>query len=463
MQTVKTRIDEVLHRSSQVRKYGMKQFLSIFSLLCLSGVIGANEIIIKVQGAKNDAVIFKISGDRRIKIASVPVIEDEYHIDSQTIDTGMYRLFIDKTTWIDFLSDGNPIELKTKVTDAFNSLIVVTSECNRLYYEFLRLNIIHKRKSQLMQIILQNYPEQDDYFNMTKEKYGIIHSEYYRFVNETSQENPNSFISKYVKSAQLPMIVVDLPAEKHLEYLKNHALDFGDIELLDSDVFTNKTIEYISYYRNPKLAKEKQNVEFKTAVDKILGKQGMHELISRQILEYMIKGFQKYGFDDVIEYVLKKYTKEGDGCIDGDLKNTIERRRNQERYMKIGSMTTNIVLGDSNIDLKKITAEKTLLVFYAVSCPHCKKLLPELDDLYKALEKGQLEVIAISLDQDGEQWNHFIQEGGFEWINVHEPKGWHSKAAADFFVYTKPTMFLLDSDGKIVGKPKKVKELLDLL
>ena len=77
-----------------------------------------------------------------------------------------------------------------------------------------------------------------------------------QFVNLTSQANLNSFIAKYIRSAQLPVLDISIPIEKQLDYLKAHALDnvdFNNSLLINSDVFTNKTIEHLTYYRNPQL------------------------------------------------------------------------------------------------------------------------------------------------------------------------------------------------------------------
>ena len=55
------------------------------------------------------------------------------------------------------------------------------------------------------------------------------------------------------------------PFEEQITYLKSHALDnvnFYDDGLIYSDAFTNKTIEYLTYYRNPQLPLELLEKEF---------------------------------------------------------------------------------------------------------------------------------------------------------------------------------------------------------
>ncbi|HET55441.1 MAG TPA: redoxin domain-containing protein, partial [Ignavibacteria bacterium] len=109
------------------------------------------------------------------------------------------------------------------------------------------------------------------------------------------------------------------------------------------------------------------------------------------------------------------------------------------------------------INLATIEAERILLIFYASWCPHCKDLLPEIHKLYK--EKKSFKVVAISLDEQKEDWVSFITDNNLDWINVSDLNGWESKAAQDFFIYATPTMFLIDDQRKILSKPLSINEL----
>ena len=42
-------------------------------------------------------------------------------------------------------------------------------------------------------------------------------------------------------------------------------------------------------------------------------------------------------------------------------------------------------------------------------------------------------------------------------------KGWEGKAATDYFIYATPTMFLIDNEKKIIGKPITIEEVKNLL
>ena len=101
---------------------------------------------------------------------------------------------------------------------------------------------------------------------------------------------------------QLP----EIPIEEQLTYLKTHALDnvnFYDESLIYSDAFTNKAIEYLTYYRNPQIPKELLEQEFMAAVDSILNKAKVDNLVYQHLVEYLMGGFKKFGFDNFVDFI----------------------------------------------------------------------------------------------------------------------------------------------------------------
>jgi peroxiredoxin len=283
-------------------------------------------------------------------------------------------------------------------------------------------------------------------------------------VNVTSQSEPLSFIARYIRSSQLPAVDISIPAEKKLDYLKANALDmvnFNDAELISSDCFTSKTIEYLTYFRNPQFPKELLEKEFMSAVDTILSKAKVNVLVYQHITEYLIDGFRQFGFDLVIDYILENYVIKDDLCLDEELESSIDRRIMQAQKLKVGSLVPDIVMKDkkgNEVKLSRINNNYTLIVFYASWCPHCKDLMPQIAGLYSS-KKTDIEVLAVSMDSTLADWKSYLKENNFSWLDVCDTDGWNSKAAADYYIYATPTMFLIDMDGKIAAKPRSFEEL----
>jgi thiol-disulfide isomerase/thioredoxin len=213
-------------------------------------------------------------------------------------------------------------------------------------------------------------------------------------------------------------------------------VNFYDDGLIYSDAFTNKAIEYLTYYRNPQLPLELLEKEFESAIDTILSKAKVNEIVYTHIVEYLLDGFKKFGFDNVINYIVENYVIADDICLDEKLETALERRIQQNKLFKPGFIVPDIEIADSSglmIKLSEITIEKTLLIFYASWCPHCTDMLPQIYNRYKNQKEKKFEVIAISIDTSKTDWLNFISKNKLEWLNVSDLKGWEGKNSGRLF------------------------------
>lgn len=447
--------------------------ICLFIMIILAGTLCAQQIKIKVNNSNDKkAYIHALSGEKTTLIDSVITSktgEFTYNFKKDTGRTGFYRIVFGNNKWIVFLNTGENCEIATDAKNLSDSLKVITSESNKLYYTFIKLNKSYKTKSELLQLIIARYPKDDDFYKTALTKVIQLQDEYLDFVNSTAQKEPDSFIAKYIRSAQLPIVNYSLVIDKQLVYLKEHALDnvsFKDAGLINSDLFTSKTIEYLTYYSNPQLPKELLEKEFIKAVDYILNKAKAKPQVYKHVVEYLIDGFKRFGFDTIIDYIVTNYVIKDDLCLDEKTENSIQRRLDQNRKLPVGETAPNIQLPDATgkeINLAKIKSDKILLMFYASWCPHCKDLTPKIAELYKKQKTKKFEVLAISLDNKKDDWTQFVKENNADWLNVADLKGWDGKAAADYFIYATPTLFLIDKKMKILGKPTTIEELKSCL
>jgi thiol-disulfide isomerase/thioredoxin len=379
--------------------------------------------------------------------------------------TGIYRLSFDRNKWIDFINDGEDVAIATDTNAIVDGINVIQSESNRLYYSFLKLNKQYKTKSELLQLVLARYPHDDPYYRTTQTTVTQLQKEYSGFVRSASTANPTSFVARYIRSSHLPMVNFNEPFDKQLNYLKAHALDnvdFSDDGLIYSDLFTNKTIEYLTYYRNPQLPKELLEKEFMVAVDTILNKAKVNQVVYKHITEYLIDGFKKFSFEQCISYILDNYVIKDDLCLDEGSGSTIHRMIDQKKYLPVGAAAPDITLPDTSgnpVSLMTMAAEKILVVFYSTSCPHCQTMIPRLSEIAKGRKGSELKVLAISLDGSRAEWLSFIRSNSLTWTNVNEVRGWQGRSTMNYFVYATPTMILVNKERKVIAKPLTIEEL----
>jgi peroxiredoxin len=202
--------------------------------------------------------------------------------------------------------------------------------------------------------------------------------------------------------------------------------------------------------------------EFTKAVDSLLNKAKVNEIVYTHTVEYLLDGFKKFGFDNVIDYILDNYVIKDNLCLGEQLESALDRRIQQAKNLKIGNKVPDIVISDNSgslVDLDKIKADRTLILFYASWCPHCQKLLPKILKLYKEQKEKKFEVLAVSIDTLRNDWLNFVEANKLNWLNVSDLKGWVGLAATDYYIYATPTMFIVDAEKKIIGLPKTIEDL----
>ncbi len=435
-------------------------------LISLPNII-AQQISITISGYEGNTKLYSLEGEKTILIDSLITNNGKFIIEAENYNfhNGFYRVRLNERTWIDFIYDGTDVEIKTDVKNIADNLVVIKSDGNKLFHQFIKLNKDYKTKTELLQLLLSRYPADDDFYSLTQNKLIRLQKEYLEFVNVTSQSNPKSFVALYIKSAQLPVLNLDISPQDQINYLQSHALvnvNFSDAELIYSDLFTNKSIEYLMYFRNPQLPKELLEKEFMKATDTLLTKAKASDIVYQHITEYLISGFRQFGFDNIIDYIIQNYVVEDDICLDETLENSIQRRIDQSKKLAVGTIAPNIEMADADgaaFNLSEINSDNTLIIFYASWCPHCQTSLPEINEFYKNQADKKLEVIAISLDDIKEDWLKFISEKSPDLVNISDGLGWDGKASSDYSIYATPTMFLLDKEKKIIAKPMNIDEL----
>jgi len=382
---------------------------------------------------------------------------------------GFYRLTYGKNKQIDFIYDNDEIDITAGSPESNEEITVNKPGSNEIYRRFLKLSKNFKIKSDLLLFLLKMYPKEDDFYSAVKAKLSSLQKEYSEFIESVSEARPGAFIAQYVRSARLSAADVNMPVENQLLHLKTHGLDsvdFSNSDLIFSDVFTNKVIEYLTLYRNPQLTKAELEKEFTAAVDSVLHRANKNAIVYRQVTEYLVDGFRKFGFDYVIDYIVDNYVIKDEICLDEKLSTSIQRRMDQARFLKTGNSVPQFSLPDSsgnNIELLHIKASKILLIFYASWCPHCAELLPKISEFYNISKERNFEVIAVSIDTSRADWIKFIKTNKFNWINLCDLKGWSGPAAKEYYLYATPSFFILDVDRKIIAKPYALDEVINRL
>jgi thiol-disulfide isomerase/thioredoxin len=422
----------------------------------------------------NKIVLTRIYGDDLYAIDSLIASGENFSFNlSQNSPVGFYRIILGKTKRAEFMG-GAPqsIDLilnqeNIAVNSDFNyptdSLEIIQSEENKIYYSFLKkYNQLDYRIQQVYPVIM-NYPKSTNFFNSAVDEFDNLQKEQGKLIEEYSLEYPGTYASRIITIYRTPFLEGKWTEMERVLYMREHffdGLDFDDKLLLNSNLYTKKIIDYLSLYRNPNLMQSEQEDLFIEAVDKILSSTNKDREVYGFILNYLVKGFEKFKFEKVLTHIADNWL--GENC-ETENRTLLLKRVDSYRKMALGNIAPDIVLEDIDDKLTALSEsghDFTLVLFWASWCPHCKSMIPELKDWYEKERDLDMEIIAVSIDTSKTEWQKVIGDNILPWINCNDLSGWNGKAAIDYNIYATPTMFILDKNRKILAKPVTFYEFL---
>jgi peroxiredoxin len=200
--------------------------------------------------------------------------------------------------------------------------------------------------------------------------------------------------------------------------------------------------------------------EMVASVDIILDSFKKNEKVYNDLTKYLFQYFEIYSLFNASEYIAIKALNQKEVALNSALVNKLE----SYRKMKVGNKAPNFeLLGDvfkngsavkASIHLSDINTKYKLVIFGGSWCPQCRAEMIQLLPRYNNWKAKGVEVVFISLDTEKNEFEKFIAL--FPFYSACDYKKWETQAAKDYYVSSSPTIFLLDSDNKIILRPATV-------
>ena len=104
------------------------------------------------------------------------------------------------------------------------------------------------------------------------------------------------------------------------------------------------------------------------------------------------------------------------------------------------------------LSIAKYKGKVVLVDFWATWCGPCMMELPNVLSTYAKYHSKGFEIVGISLDKDIQGLKDFIKSKEMTWAQYCDGQVWESKLALNYGVMGIPATWLLDAQGKIIGR-----------
>ena len=405
---------------------------------------------------------------------------------------GTYRVVLGMTTYarvmneppqqFDFIFNGENIRIETDYLNPFDSLKVLQSAENIVWYEFLKketavrkaLEALEKDEAfyriRLKELLLQeDAPEEEvsevrtALVNVTNQL-NQIQMERENIIERMAGADTSMLVSHYIRAFREPFRDGFLsPEERNAFFQKEYLryIDFSDEALIHSSVLTDKIFNYLVTYNQRGFSQEQRQEAYIKAVEAVMAdvkkKAGQHGVVYAFVLDYLVDGFERLKMEKVLAWISKNY---GETSCSFDDKSALQRKMGAQK-MKPGGIVPEFALHDLRgrpVQLSQVLGSQNLIIFWASWCTHCSSLLPQIKKL--ASENKNLKIIAVSIDKSADEWHKAVYRAGIEgYCNLSDQNEWAGQVARDYNIHAVPAMFLVDGNRRLIAKPFTIEEL----
>jgi peroxiredoxin len=249
------------------------------------------------------------------------------------------------------------------------------------------------------------------------------------------------------------------------------ALEAGFKKMPDNERFFSSYLTLLNLYIKAERMEDAENVinRYKALVkpdnfwhNSYLG--DMYKKMNRheeelQLYEELEKRLPKNRF--LLEKLEKIHEKRGDAEL------ALEYRKKYVPGLAfLGEMVPDFSATDLEgkpISIEAYRGKVVLVDFWAVWCGPCVADMPNVKKVYEKYKDKGFDVIGISLDNDEKQLRDFLKKNDIPWRQVFSGKGWDSPVSRQYGIYSIPSVWLIDKDGKLISNNARGEKLENMV
>ncbi len=375
---------------------------------------------------------------------------------------GLYYASLPNNEFVQmFLGKDQEFELAFDGNDMINSMKVTGSRENQIFYTNLKFEQGYNPKFQELTKQMSGMSDKKgaEYMALEKQR-KLLEQTREDHLKSIYKGNDDLLFVNFKRSGQNPKIREDVSEDQKVYFYRKEFwdnVDFNDRRLLRTPVISNKLSRYIKDLtpQDPDSIKKYAKV----LIDKVLDKPDYFKFFTNWIaIQYEPAKTTLMDAEAVFVYMIQNYFTRGKAFWSDSMEvYALQQRANEMAQSLIGLKGPDVVSTDQNGNTKSIyekTADYIIVYMYNPTCEHCLKETPLLVEWYNKNKSKGVDVFAIAIDTDEEEWKAYIKEKKMNFTNVFDPT--NRSIYAKYYVNVTPEIYVLNKDRTIIGKNLKV-------
>lgn len=434
--------------------------LVFITLVCLSTLSLKAQLGLSLTLKNHSSDWAVLSGYSGLELETIDTLhfDADNHLSYEfTLPQGMYQLELEDET-IEFLSEGKPIQCNAASTLNEGEWF---DESNQQWTAYLKERTAYRKEIEALKTVLRQYDTQSTFYQNASDEFVRRQSAFRDATERLVNHSPESYAARLIKADREIGIDPKSSGEEQRQTLIDHffdEVDFNDLSLIPTNVLTTKMIDYLSLFQGLEGVND-PGVAFAMGLGKILARAKSNMMMYGFVLEYMLRGFTALGMDGVTDYLLN-YPQLGEGEITEEEGMRLDSISAPYQKVRVGVKAPDIVgltIDEQSYSLYESKAQRKIVFFWATDCDFCHDFLTSIR---KHLDlENEYELVTVAIADSQKEVSKAVKKMKLSGHHFYDAERWDGKIIKDYHVFSTPTVFVLDKDNNIVGKPYDWEEM----